>query len=208
MTRRFPSVVAGCGAVLIALFLHLCPALAQESEKDAPAEPPPPAPASHFIAPQAKPKVIPRVLQRATPETTSITISLGNQRAWLFVDKEVAIESPVSSGKRAGLTPPGFFTILEKSEEQSSPTHGAFVDGKGRVVRSGVSAKLDSAPSGTSFRSVPMKYFMRLSAEGAGLHAGDLPGYPASHLGIRLPEEIARLFFENTRIGTPVTIVE
>jgi lipoprotein-anchoring transpeptidase ErfK/SrfK len=165
-------------------------------------------PAAALIAKQSLPKVIPRVLQRATPENTRVIVSLNKQRLWLLVGDEVAIDSPVSTGKRSRMTPTGEFTVLDRYQEHSSSTYGSFVDKKGRVIRAGVSSQIDSAPSGTSFRGLPMKYFMRITPEGIGIHAGELPGYPASHGGIRLPEEIARLVYENTRVGTSVTIVE
>lgn len=165
-------------------------------------------PASQLIKKQTKPKVIPRVLQRATPDNTRVHISVGKQRAWLFVGNEVAIDSPVSTGKKAGMTPPGEYTIIERNPDHRSNIYGAFVDRQNRVVRGGVSTKIDSAPSGTVFRGAPMKYFMRLTWTGIGMHVGELPGYPASHGCIRFPEDIARLIFENTRIGTPVTVGE
>jgi hypothetical protein len=40
-----------------------------------------------------------------------------------------------------------------------------------------------------------------------GLHAGELPGYPASHGCIRLPPEMARLLFNDVRTGTFVQII-
>ena len=51
-----------------------------------------------------------------------------------------------------------------------------------------------------------MRWFMRLTANGVGMHTGILPGYPASHGCVRMPEEIARLFYDRVKIGTPVTI--
>lgn len=152
------------------------------------------------------PKVMPRVLLKATNANTSIYVSLTKQIAWLFVDKEVAVETPISSGKRSTMTPRGNFTVLEKLETAESPLFGDFVDREGRVVRSGVSSKSDSAPAGTTFRPAPMRHFLRLNATGLGLHAGPLPGYPAAHANVRFPDEIARLIFENVRLGTPVTI--
>lgn len=166
-----------------------------------------PKKASELIKKQAPPKVIPRVLNRATSDNVSIHISLGKQRAYFMVGDEVAIDSPVSTGKRAGMTPKGSFTILEKDADHRSNIYGNFVSRKtGAVVRAGVSTKIDSAPSGTVFRGAPMNWFMRLTWQGIGLHTGHLPGYPASHGCIRLPEEIAKMFYERVRVGTPVTV--
>ena len=51
-----------------------------------------------------------------------------------------------------------------------------------------------------------MKYFLRLSGMSFGLHVGQLPGYPASHGCVRLPEQVAKLLFQTATVGTPVTI--
>ncbi len=163
--------------------------------------------AAELIRKQEPPMVIPRVLERATPDNVSIYISLGKQRAYFRVYEEIAVDSPISSGKRAGMTPPGNYRILEKDADHRSNIYGDFVNARtGRVVRAGISTRIDSAPSGTVYRGAPMRWFMRLSPTGVGMHTGILPGYPASHGCIRLPEEIARLFYDRVRIGTPVTI--
>jgi lipoprotein-anchoring transpeptidase ErfK/SrfK len=163
--------------------------------------------AAELIRKQEPPMVIPRVLERATPDNVSIYISLGKQRVYFRVYEENAVDSPISSGKRAGMTPPGSYRILEKDADHRSNIYGDFVNARtGRVVRAGISTRIDSAPSGTVYRGAPMRWFMRLSPTGVGMHTGILPGYPASHGCIRLPEEIARLFYDRVRIGTPVTI--
>ena len=50
-----------------------------------------------------------------------------------------------------------------------------------------------------------MPYFLRIHG-GIGMHAGYLPGYPASHGCIRLPQQMAIEFFKNATVGTPVDI--
>jgi lipoprotein-anchoring transpeptidase ErfK/SrfK len=52
-----------------------------------------------------------------------------------------------------------------------------------------------------------MKWFLRLTDGGIGLHVGNLPGYPASHGCVRLPEPIAERIFRSVKLGTPVSIV-
>lgn len=168
--------------------------------------------ASELIKKQDPPKVKPNVLEKATPENISIAISLGKQRAYFKVGDEIAIDTPISSGKRAGMTPMGTFKIVEKDADHRSSLYGDFVSKSGKVVRSGVSTRIDSAPSGTVYRGAPMRWFMRFG-DGSGwrpegMHTGILPGYPASHGCVRLPDEIARLFYEKVKIGTPVTIGE
>ena len=163
--------------------------------------------AAELIRKQEPPLVSPRVLERATPGNVSIYISLGKQRAYFRVYEEIAVDAPISSGKRAGMTPPGSYTILEKDSDHRSNIYGDFVNPRtGRVVRAGISTRIDSAPSGTVFRGAPMRWFMRLTPTGVGMHTGILPGYPASHGCIRLPEEIAKLFYDRVKIGTPVTV--
>jgi len=165
-------------------------------------------PLSAVIVAQEPPKVVPRVLESSTPEKTSITISLGRQRACLLVGDEVAIDSPVSSGKPRGMTPKGDFTILEKAAAQSSRFYGDYVDAAGNSVRPGVSTRIDPAPSGTTFREVPVQYYLRLNDAGLALHAGPLPGYPAADIAVRLPVDIAPLFFQRVKVGTSVKIVD
>jgi len=168
-------------------------------------------PASELIRKQEQPKVIPRVLEHATQENMSIHVSLSKQRAYLKVGEEVGIDTPISSGKRAGMTPKGNFIIVEKDADHRSSLYGDFVNKQGQVVRGGVSTKIDSAPSGTSYRGASMRWFMRLgesrgSQRAEGMHTGILPGYPASHGCVRLPDQIAKLIYEKVSVGTPVTI--
>jgi lipoprotein-anchoring transpeptidase ErfK/SrfK len=143
-----------------------------------------------------------------TPENSTVIISLSKQRAYLKArdSDQIYIDTPISSGKRAGMTPTGSFTVLEKDPDHRSSIYGDFVDGRGRVVRSGISLKVDSAPAGTRYLGAPMKWFCRLTWNGVGMHVGILPGYPASHGCIRLPADIAPLIYQKVKLGTPVTV--
>lgn len=168
--------------------------------------------ASELISKQEPPKVIPRVLEKATPDNVSVFISLSKQRAYLNVGDEIAVDTPISSGKRAGMTPKGTFKIVEKDADHRSSLYGDFVSPKtGKVVRAGVSTRIDSAPSGTVYRGAPMRWFMRFGGMAGGhrpegMHTGILPGYPASHGCVRLPDDIAKMIYERVKIGTVVTI--
>ena len=162
--------------------------------------------ASESLHKQDSPRVSPRVLERVTPANAHVLVSLGKQRAYLMLGNEIAIDSPISSGKAAGMTHTGSFHVQEKDPDHRSNLYGNFVDSKGRIVRAGVSARIDSAPSGTHFEGSPMLYFMRI-ADGVGMHVGILPGYPASHGCIRMPAEIAPMFYQKVKIGTPVEVV-
>ncbi len=165
-------------------------------------------PASELIGRQEPVKINSAVLEKASSEPLSVLVSLSKQRAYLFVGGKIAVDSPISSGKRNGWTPKGEFSVLEKDPNHQSTLYGNFVDGGGRVVRAGVSSKLDAAPSGTRFRGAPMKFFMRLTPQGVGMHAGILPGYPASHGCIRLPLEAAKIIYSKVGINTQVTVAD
>ena len=196
-----PSVIA---AVAVLAGLH--PSAGQSpSPSSTPTPPPPPSPAA-LVSVQEPPKVVPRVLDRATPENTKVTVSLGRQRAYLLVDGEVAIDTPVSTGKRRSLTPSGDYEIIEKLQEHRSHLYGDFIGRDGAVVRAAASARIDTAPGGTTFREVPVLYYMQLTPEGLALHAGRLPGYPAADASVRLPQDIAPLIFQRVKKGTPVKI--
>ncbi len=163
--------------------------------------------AAELIGKQEPPVVNKDLATQITPENSYVVISIAKQRAWvMFGENLTYIDTPISSGKRTGMTPTGKFTVTQKDKDHRSSVYGDFVDKRGRTVRRGVSTKVDSAPSGTRYVGAPMKYFCRLTADGVGFHVGKLPGYPASHGCIRLPEEIAPLVYEKVKLGTPVEI--
>ena len=64
------------------------------------------------------------------------------------------------------------------------------------------------APSGAIFRPSEVRYYVKLNDEGLALHAGRLPGYPASDTAVRLPADIAPLIFQRVQEGTLVKIEE
>jgi lipoprotein-anchoring transpeptidase ErfK/SrfK len=162
--------------------------------------------ANDLIRRQPAPVVNRSVEPLVGPDNARVIVSLSKQRAYVFGGDQLYIDTPVSTGKQAGMTPTGSFTITEKDVDHRSSIYGDFVDRQGRVVRAGVSLKVDSAPSGTRYLGAPMKYFMRLTNSGVGMHVGILPGYPASHGCIRLPVDIAPLIYAKVKLGTPVTI--
>jgi len=162
--------------------------------------------ASALISSQAPLKVNQSVLKQATPDNTRIVVSLPKQRAYLMISDEIVADGPISSGKSGHSTPSGHFTVMEKDPNHHSTLYGNFVDGSGRVVRAGVSARIDSAPSGTHFAGAPMLWFLRLTGEGVGMHIGILPGYPASHGCIRESADGAKLFYDHAKVGTPVDV--
>ena len=164
-----------------------------------------------YISRQPPAKINRGLESQISPENSTVVVSLSQQRAFLKIQgtNDVYIDTPISSGKRAGSTPTGEFKVLEKDADHRSSIYGDFVDRRsGRVVRSGISLKVDSAPAGTRYQGAPMKFFCRLTWTGVGMHVGILPGYPASHGCIRLPADIAPLIYQKVKIGTPVVIVQ
>jgi lipoprotein-anchoring transpeptidase ErfK/SrfK len=151
-------------------------------------------------------KVNQNLLTQATPDNTHIVVSIPKQRAYLMIGEEIVADGPISSGKKGHESPQGHLHVLEKDPNHHSNLYGDFVDGSGRVVRAGVSARIDSAPSGTHFAGAAMKWFLRLTEEGVGMHIGILPGYPASHGCIRESVDGSKLFYDHVKVGTPVDV--
>ena len=135
----------------------------------------------------------------------AIVIDIQNQRAYFSKDDQIVGVSVVSTGREGHDTPPGKFRVVDKDIDHASSLYGDYVDRSGQVVVQNVQNKKDPRPPGTVFRGAPMPYFLRIHGS-IGMHAGYLPGYPASHGCIRLPESMAIKFFENAPVGTPVEI--
>jgi hypothetical protein len=138
-----------------------------------------------------KPSIIERAAQLSPgqfvwePDAAStgplfLVINLSTQRALLYRDGVPIAASTISTGSKGRETPRGEFTILQKKLVHRSRTY-------------------DDAP---------MPYMQRLTWMGVAMHAGNLPGYPASHGCIRLPKEFAKLLYGVTELGTPVKITD
>ena len=162
--------------------------------------------ASDLIRKQEPVKINQSLLKQVTPDAVHVVVSLPKQRAYLMTGEQIVIESPISSGKRGHSSPTGHLQVLERDPNHHSSLYGDFVDSSGRIVRAGVSARIDAAPSGTHFTGAAMKWFMRLTEDGVGMHIGILPGYPASHGCIRMPPDGAKLFYDHVKVGTPVDV--
>lgn len=136
----------------------------------------------------------------------SIKIDLRAQRAYFYKGQELAGVSPVSTGRPGYQTPAGSFRITQKSPNHRSNLYGDYVDAQGRVVKANVDIRRAEAPPGATFRGASMPYFLRFN-NAVGMHAGHLPGYPASSGCVRLPANMARVFYANAPTGTAVTVV-
>ena len=139
------------------------------------------------------------------PGKPSIKISLGEQRAYFYKGGQLVGISQLSTGREGLDTPAGQYKITQKDVDHASSRYGDYVDANDNVVVPNIDNEKDPKPPGTHYKGAPMPYFMRIVG-GVGMHAGYLPGYPASHGCIRMPEFMAEDFFNNVEIGTPVAI--
>jgi hypothetical protein len=135
---------------------------------------------------------------------TSVEIDLQEQTAYLLQHRRVVLASPISSGCYGHLTQRGSFKVLEKERTHYSSMYGKIVDARGDTIVADADADMQVPPGG-KFIPAPMHYFMRF-AGADGMHAGYLPGYPASHGCVRMPEQYAIAFFNAVSVGTPVTV--
>ncbi|MBV9274540.1 MAG: L,D-transpeptidase family protein [Verrucomicrobia bacterium] len=135
----------------------------------------------------------------------SIKIDLESQRAYFYKGNQMVAVSVVSTGREGYDTPPGEFRVVQKDVDHASSLYGDYVDRSGQVIEQNVELGRDPRPRGTVFKGASMPYFLRIQG-GIGMHAGYLPGYPASHGCIRLPREMAVKFFDDAPVGTPVEI--
>ena len=142
-------------------------------------------------------------------------INQGNSRVVISVSSSVPTCSSGPGLHRFHRSPPearrhdaerSFPRFSRRIPDHRSSIYGDFVDRSGRTVRSGVSLKVDSAPSGRATVGAPMKWFMRLTNGGVGMHVGilpDLPGFARLHAPAA---NIAPLIYQKVKIGTEVVV--
>lgn len=134
-----------------------------------------------------------------------IRIKLGEQKAYFYKGDKLVGVSPVATGKTGYPTPRGRFSISQKSPNHRSNLYGQIIDANGNVINEDADSRKDRVPSGGKFIGASMPYFMRFTG-GVGMHAGYVPGYPASHGCVRMPDYMAQNFFRNVSHGTPVIV--
>ncbi|MEO5754215.1 MAG: L,D-transpeptidase [Chthoniobacterales bacterium] len=140
----------------------------------------------------------------AQTPATSIEIDLRDQKAYLIRNGRAVLSTPICSGRSGHLTDTGSFKVMEKERSHFSTLYGRIEDARGNTIVADADSDM-SVPRGGRFVPAPMRYFMRFD-NAIGMHAGYLPGYPASHGCVRLPEEKAIAFFNAVEVGTPVTV--
>jgi len=107
-----------------------------------------------------------------------IIISIADQRVSLFDNGALIARSSVSTGMEGHPTPLGVFSVISKQRWHRSNIYSA----------------------------APMPYMQRITWSGIALHAGVVPGHPASHGCIRLKNDFAVRLWHLTKRGTRVII--
>ncbi|WP_246175665.1 L,D-transpeptidase [Bradyrhizobium paxllaeri] len=107
-----------------------------------------------------------------------IAVSIEQQKVRVYDANGLFAESPVSTGMKGHSTPMGVFSVIQKH----------------KMHRSNI------------YSGAPMPYMQRITWSGIALHAGVLPGYPASHGCIRMPTAFAMKMWNWTRMGARVII--
>ncbi len=118
------------------------------------------------------------VAERKAEGPLVINVSLNRQRLVVYDSNGPIASSPVSSGRVGYSTPAGVYTIVQKRRMHYS----------------------------NLYDSAPMPNMQRITWSGVALHAGALPGYPASHGCIRLPHGFSKKLFGMTQMGTRVIV--
>lgn len=137
-------------------------------------------PAAPTTTPALKPGQFVWTPELAPQGPVVIVVSLPEQRAHVYRNGVRIGVSTVSTGKRGHETPTGVFTILEKQREHYS----------------------------NLYDNAPMPFMQRLTWDGIALHAGRIPGYPASHGCVRLPHAFSEKLFATTSRGMTVVIAD
>jgi hypothetical protein len=138
--------------------------------------------------------------------TPGITIDLSQQRAYFFKGSELVGVSLISTGDTQHPTPAGDFKVTQKSPNHESNLYGEYKWPDGTIAQKDVDTTRDPQPAGTVYDGADMPNFMRFNS-GIGMHAGYLPGFAASHGCVRMPPEMARIYYENAPHGTVVRVI-
>lgn len=137
-----------------------------------------------------------------------IEISVNEQKARFYSGEKEVGWTTVASGVFKHPTPIGTFAVLEKVQNKRSNIYGRIYNKNGKLVKRNAKMGVDSVPEGGRFKGAPMPFFMRLTNDGIGMHAGPIPrpGHRASHGCIRMPKKFAPVLYRYVDVGTPVTI--
>jgi peptidoglycan hydrolase-like protein with peptidoglycan-binding domain len=114
----------------------------------------------------------------ADGEPMTLVVSLSQQKVDVYRGLTLITSSKVSTGMRGYATKAGVFSVLEKRRMHHS----------------------------NLYSGAPMPWMNRITWSGTALHAGVVPGYPASHGCIRLPFSFAPKLFKITMVGDNVIV--
>ena len=109
-----------------------------------------------------------------------VFVSLPEQVLYVYRNGVRIGRSTVSTGKPGKTTPTGVFTVLQKKVQHES----------------------------SIYKGAKMPHMQRLTWTGIAIHAGNLPGYPASAGCVRLPVDFAAKLYSVTTLGTTVIIAD
>jgi hypothetical protein len=109
-----------------------------------------------------------------------VVVSIPEQMAYVYRGGTLIGLSTVSTGAPGHDTPVGEFTILQKKVDHKS----------------------------SLYDDAPMPFMQRLTWDGIALHAGRIPGHPASHGCVRLPKAFAKILYNATGLGAAVRITD
>jgi len=107
-----------------------------------------------------------------------ISVSISKQQVKIYDANGFFAEAPVSTGMRGHGTPMGVFSVIQKHKWHHS----------------------------NIYSGAPMPYMQRITWSGVAMHAGVLPGYPASHGCIRMPTAFAIKMWNWTKMGARVLV--
>lgn len=110
----------------------------------------------------------------------TVRVSIADQRLYVYRGATLVAVSTVSTGKAGKETPVGVFTILQKKPMNYS----------------------------TLYNNAPMPFMQRLTWDGIAIHAGRIPGFPASHGCVRVPAEFAKKLYAATALGAVVEVTD
>ena len=148
------------------------------------------------------------LLERADARSP-IYICLSQQRGRLYVDNQVAADWPVSTGADTHPTPTGPYRVRFKEKEHASNRYGKMYNAEGKCINRNADAFTEQVPEGGRFEGSPMPNWMRLTADGVGMHTGKVvAGKRLSHGCIRLPHMISTMLFDIVEYGSRVIIAE
>jgi lipoprotein-anchoring transpeptidase ErfK/SrfK len=107
-----------------------------------------------------------------------ISISIRQQKLRIYDANGFYAETPISTGMPGHPTPMGVFSVIEKQKLHHS----------------------------NIYSGAPMPFMQRITWSGIAMHAGVLPGHPASHGCIRMPMAFAVKMYGWTRMGARVVV--